>query len=204
MTENCLCSYTETGECFLTGRNGAPDVPGTIAALAGQAVAQAEAGADIVGPAAMIPGSVRAVRRALDESGHAGTGIMPHLILDSRLYDLYRKAMGAVPASGDVRAFQGSPARPGEAVNTGLTFVVEGAGMLLPEPAIFSTNLLIALKALCPVPLASFSVSGEYARFASPDGTDWRLLTELFIMLKRTGASQVITYTAVDLARAIS
>jgi porphobilinogen synthase len=74
MTETCLCSYTETGECHLAGRHGEAAVPGTIAALAEQAVAQADAGADIVGTAAMIRGSVRAVRRALDDAGHGEPG----------------------------------------------------------------------------------------------------------------------------------
>jgi porphobilinogen synthase len=203
ITETCLCSYTDTGECHLAGRHGEPDVPGTIAALAEQAVAQAAAGADIVGPAAMIPGSVRAVRRALDASGHPGTGIMPHLIFDSRLYDGYRTVMGAVPASGDARPFQARPGQPHGAVAAGLGFVAEGAGMLLLEPAVFCADVLVALRAACGVPLAPFSVSGEYARFAPADGRDWRLMTELCLMLKRSGASQIVTYAAADLAAAL-
>jgi porphobilinogen synthase len=203
MTETCLCSYTPAGECYLPGPGGKADVPATIAALADQAVAQADAGADIVGPAAMIPGTVRAARAALDETGHAVTGIMPHLILDSRLYDVYRAAMGAMPASGDVRAFQGNPSRPREAAAAGLAFIDEGAGMLLLEPAVLTTDILIGLRAACAVPLAPFSVSGEYARFAPPDGRDWRLLTEVFTMLKRAGADQIITYAAADLARSL-
>ena len=204
ITENCLCSYTPTGECYLPGPGGKPDLPATIAALAEQATAHAGAGADIIGPAAMIPGAVRAARAALDQAGHADTGIMPHLILDSRLYDPYRAAMGAVPASGDVRAFQGNPARPRDAINAGLAFVAEGAGTLLLEPALLTTDILIALHAACGVPVAPFSVSGEYTRFAPPDGRDWRLLTEVFTMLKRAGAAQIITYAADSLARTLS
>lgn len=203
MTETCLCSYTSTGECYLPGPGGTADVPATITALAEQAVAQADAGADIVGPAAMIPGTVRAARAALDQTGHAATAIMPHLILDSRLYDPYRAAMSAMPASGDVRAFQANPARPREAVSTGLAFAAEGASALLLEPALLTTDILVALKAACAVPIAPFSVSGEYARFAPPDGQDWRLLTEVFTMLKRAGADQIITYAAADLARTL-
>jgi porphobilinogen synthase len=159
---------------------------------------QAQAGADIVDPAAMIPGSVRAVRRAL--AGLPGTGIMPHLIFDSRLYNGYRKVMGAVPASGEARPFQAHPPRPGSAVEAGLGFVAERAGMLLLEPAVFSADVLIALRAACGVPLAPFSVSGEYAGFAPADGRDWRLMTKLFLMLKRAGARQIISYAAADLA----
>ena len=90
----------------------------------------------------------------------------------------------AVPASGDTRPFQADPARPDAAVQAGLGFVAEGAGMLLLEPAMFCADILLALKNACTVPLAPFSVSGEYTRLASGDG-DWRLLAELFIMLKR-------------------
>jgi porphobilinogen synthase len=74
--------------------------------------------------------------------------------------------------------------------------------MLLLEPALFSTGILVALKSACPVPLAPFSVSGEYARFAPEDGRDWRLLAEMFTMLKRAGAAQVITYAVAGLAAA--
>jgi porphobilinogen synthase len=127
---------------------------------------------------------------------------MLHLIFGSRLYDPYRRAMGAVPASGDAGPFQENPAWPGDAVTTGLAFLAEGAGMVLLEPAIFSTDILIALKSTCEVPLAPFSVSGEYARFGPADGRDW-LLAELFTMLKRAGASQIITYAAARLAEAL-
>lgn len=131
-------------------------------ALGEQAVAQAQAGADITGPAAMIPGIVRAVR-----------------------------------------PFKASPARPGGAVEAGLGFVGEGAGMLLLEPTVFCADVLITLRAACGVPLAPFSVSGEYARFAPADGHDWRLMTELFLMLKRSGASQIVTYAPADVAASL-
>jgi porphobilinogen synthase len=74
--------------------------------------------------------------------------------------------------------------------------------MLLLEPALFSTGIPVALRYSCRVPLAAFSVSGEHARFAPADGRDWRLLAEMFTMLKRAGAAQVITYAAEGLAAA--
>jgi len=137
MTETCLCSYTDSGECHLIDRAGRPDRLAAIEAIAEQAVAQAAAGADVVGPAAMINGSVSCVRRALDETGHSKVQIMPHLIFDSRLYDAYRQTMDAAPASGERRVFQIDPARPETAVRASLGFVDEGADMLLLEPALF-------------------------------------------------------------------
>jgi len=130
MTETCLCSYTDSGECHLIDRTGHPDRLATIEAIAEQAVAQAAAGADVVGPAAMINGSVSWVRRALDETGHSEVQIMPHLIFDLRLYNAYRQTMDAAPASGERRVFQIDPARPETAVRASLGFVDEGADML--------------------------------------------------------------------------
>jgi delta-aminolevulinic acid dehydratase/porphobilinogen synthase len=111
ITETCLCSYTDSGECHLIGWTGRPDLQATIEVIAEQAVAQAAAGADVVGPAAMISGSVSRVRQALDETNHPDVQIMPHLIFDSRLYDAYRQTMDATPASGERRVFQIDPAR---------------------------------------------------------------------------------------------
>lgn len=112
MTETCLCSYTDSGEYHLMDRTGHPDRLATIEILAEQAVAQAAAGADVVGPAAMISGSVSRIQQALEGTGHPEVQVMPHLIFDSRLYDAYRKTMDAAPASGERRVFQIDPARP--------------------------------------------------------------------------------------------
>jgi porphobilinogen synthase len=201
MTETCLCSYTDTGECHIGDQTGGPDIEATIEAIAEEAVVQAEAGADIVGPAAMLPGNVRRVRQALDGDGRSDVRIMPHLIFDSKLYDGYRRTMDAVPASGERRVFQVDPQRPTRAVQTSMDFIEEGADMLLLEPALFCVDVLIELKRICAVPLAPFSVSGEYTRLTC-DG-DHRLLCELFTMLKRAGSDQIITYAAADLARTL-
>ncbi|MBC6468043.1 hypothetical protein [Actinomadura alba] len=202
MTETCLCSFTDTGECHVGDDAGSPDIAATIEAIAEQAVVQAKAGADIVGPAAMLPGSVRRVRQALDDDGRSGIRIMPHLIFDSRLYDGYRRTMDAIPASGERRVFQVDPQRPTRAVRTSLEFIEEGADMLLLEPALFCADVLVALKRICAVPLAPFSVSGEYTRLMGADG-DHRLLFELFTMLKRAGSDHIITYAAAELARTL-
>ena len=196
MTETCLCSYTNSGECHVMDRTGRPDPQAAIDAIAEQAVAQAAAGADVVGPAAMIGGSVSRVRQALDGTGHAEV-----LIFHSTLYGAYRQTMDAIPVSGERRVFQIDPARPETAVRASLGFVDEGAEMLLVEPALFCVDVMIALQQACPVPIAPFSVSGEYLRLRSED--DGRLLVELFTMLKRSGADQIITYATADIARTL-
>lgn len=204
MTETCVCSHTDSGECWLANeRDGGMDLVRTTEVLAAQAVMQAEAGADIVGPAAMIPGSVQAVREALDDAGHRDVAIMPHLIFESGLYQGYRATMGATPQSG-MRAFQINPQRPEMAVHFALEMVREGADMILTEPALHTVDTLVRLKDKVPVPVVPFSVSGEYLRLTDrqPDGAlDVSGLVEAYTVLKRAGADRIITYGAMEIAR---
>lgn len=189
ITETCLCSYTRTGDCHLTRADGSIDLPATIEAIAGQAVTQAVAGADIVGPAGMVPGAVPACRRALDQAGYDRTRIMPHLIITSSLYAGYREAMNAAPASGQ-RAFQLPPAAAARAIRMGLRMLATGADALLLEPALFCADILTGLRAATAAALLPFSVSGEYLNLSS------EILVEEYTMLRRAGATQIITYAA--------
>ncbi|MGA6169082.1 hypothetical protein ACPEIF_02330 [Streptomyces sp. NPDC012600] len=203
MTETCVCQHNDSGECWLADKNGRMAVEETIEALGIQAVMQAEAGADIVGPAAMIPGSVREIREVLDVSGHMNVGIMPHLIFASSLYEGFRTSMGATPRSG-VRAFQIPPNQPEQAMHIARQMVDEGADMILTEPALHTVDTLVHLKDKIPVPLVPFSVSGEFQRLTDPgeDGErDVRPLVEAYTVLKRAGATRIITYAALEMAR---
>jgi porphobilinogen synthase len=195
--ETCLCSYTDTSDCHLTGPAGVPDLPATIEALTAQALVQAAAGADTVGPVAMIGGAVRSIRGALDTSGYSRVGIMPHLIFASGLYSGYRSAMDAASPSG-IREFQVRPGHPQQAVQAGLDFLSEGANALLLEPALFCADVLADLRRATTAPILPFSVSGEYTMLNQP------LLIELFTMLKRTGCDQIITYAADTIAETLA
>ncbi|MFF4701134.1 hypothetical protein [Streptomyces chattanoogensis] len=203
MTETCVCSHQDSGECWLADERGNMDLEETTEVLAAQAVMQADVGADIVGPAAMIPGSVRAVREALDAAGHKRVAIMPHLIFESSLYEGYRATMSAAPRSG-ARAFQISPNQPEHAVHVAREMVDEGADMILTEPALHTVDTLVHLKDKISVPLVPFSVSGEYLRLTDrrDDGErDMKGLIEAYTVLKRAGATRVITYGALEIAR---
>ncbi|WP_168714789.1 hypothetical protein [Streptomyces sp. A0592] len=205
MTETCVCPHNDSGECWLADTQGRMDLSETMEVLADQAVVQAEAGADIVGPAAMIPGSIRAVREALNAGGFADVAIMPHLIFESSLYEGYRATMGAVPRSG-TRAFQISPRRPEQAVHAARRMVDEGADMILTEPALHTVDTLLHLKDKVPVPVVPFSVSGEYLRLTDPapdGGREVKGLMEAYTVLKRSGADRIITYGALDIARVL-
>ncbi|MCD7438948.1 hypothetical protein K4B79_12010 [Streptomyces lincolnensis] len=205
MTETCLCSYTDTGHCYVTDRNGRPDIDATIDVTSRQAVTHAAAGADIVGPASMVLGTTKGARRALNETGHESVSIMPHVIFWSSLYDGFRLTMGATPKAGVDREFQISPGKPEQFIDTSLQLVGDGADMLLLEPALFSADVLTGLKQRTLAPLFPFSVSGEYTTLSHVDSEtgkrDVRRLVELFTMLKRAGAEASITYAALDIAR---
>ncbi|MFE2940358.1 hypothetical protein ACFXKG_15045 [Streptomyces sp. NPDC059255] len=208
MTETCLCSYTSDGLCYLAGAHGRPNVTATVEVTGRQAVAHAEAGADIVGPASMLLGTTAGARRALDESGHEGVSVMPHVIFWSSLYDGFRLTMRATPKSGTDREFQIHPGRADQFVDTALRLEADGADMLLLEPAMFTADVLATLRTLTRAPLFPFSVSGEYNSLTYVDPStgkrDVRRLVELFTMLKRAGASAGLTYAALDVARSLT
>lgn len=196
ITETCVCTHTDIGRCYLTDRNGLPDHSGTIEAIAEQATLHANAGADLIGPATAIPGGVRRIRQALDDLGLPDIGIMPHISLPSRLHNAYHSSM---PLTESQRTSQIDPAKPNQAVQIAQSFVDEGSDMLLLEPALFSADLLVGLRQVCPLPLAPFSPWNEYLRLREED--DVRLLVEFFTALKRSGADRILTPAATDIAK---
>lgn len=204
MTETCLCSYTDDGACYLSDRDGQPDVAATVDVTARQAVAHADAGADIVGPASMVLGTTGGARRALNETGHEDVAVMPHVIFWSSLYDGFRLTMGATPKAGINREFQINPTRPDQFIDAALRMEADGADMLLLEPAMYSADVLTTLAGLTRAPLFPFSVSGEYTTlsYLDPDTRrrEVRQLVELATMLKRAGAAATVTYAAMDIA----
>ncbi|MCP2258265.1 porphobilinogen synthase [Streptoalloteichus tenebrarius] len=207
MTETCLCSYTPDGVCYVTDDDGRPDVPATIDITARQAVVHAEAGADIVGPASMVTGTVAGVRAALDSTGFHTVSIMPHVIFWSHLYDRFRLTMGATPKAGTNREFQIHPGKADQFVETALQMVGDGADMILLEPALYCGDVLATLRQHTRVPLVPFSVSGEYTALTTVNEAglrDVRLLVELFTMLKRAGAHATLTYAALDIAQQLN
>lgn len=208
MTENCLCSYTADGNCFLATEDGRLDYQRTMDVLCAQAVAQAEAGADILGPAAMLEGVTSGVRAALDDTGHRAVALMPHVIFASRLYGGYRRAMQATPRTGNRTAFQIHPSKLEQALDYSIRCLHEGANMLLLEPALFTSDVLVRLRATTNAPLFPFSVSGEYSILARsqslPGGDRDAVLVEYLTTLKRAGAEAVITYAAQEVAQLLN
>jgi porphobilinogen synthase len=208
LTENCLCSYTEDRVCYVPQRTGHVDYTATLTALTEQARQQAASGADVIGPAGMIDGSVAAVRDELDRLGFRNVAIMPHLIFTSQLYAGYRQAMNATPRSGNRAAFQLHPTQADQAIELGLRWLAEGADMLLLEPAMHTLDVLVRLRLETTAPLVPFSVSGEHMQLTR----DGRLavseygnvLTEQLNVFKRSGAAMIVTYAAKEAARLLN
>jgi porphobilinogen synthase len=174
--------------------------------LAEAAVAYAEAGADVVGPSAMMDGQVAALREALDERGHESTAIMAYSSKhSSALYGPFREAAGSTPAFGDRRTYQMDAANGREAMREMELDAAEGADILMVKPAITSLDLLARASERFDLPLAAYQVSGEMAMLEAAAARGWldrqAVVTETLTAIRRAGAQILITYFAGDLAQ---
>jgi len=209
MADTCLCEYTDHGHCGPITADGSVDNDAALAALARTAVSQADAGADVVAPSAMMDGQVAAIRAALDAAGHSDTAIMAYASKTaSAFYGPFREAAGSAPAFGDRRGYQMDPANGREAVREMALDVAEGADILLVKPALPCLDLVAAARAQFDLPIAAYQVSGEYAMLRAAEQMGWldgrRAMTEAVTSIVRAGAGIVLTYAAADLARWIA
>jgi len=205
IADTCLCEYTDHGHCGPLLADGRVDNDATIELLARTAASQAEAGADIVAPSAMMDGQVAAIRHGLDHRGFTDTAILAYAAKTaSAFYGPFRDAAGSAPSFGDRRGYQMDPANGREAMREMVNDLAEGADMLLVKPAMPSLDILAAARASFDVPIGAYQVSGEYAAIEAAARNGWldrrRALTEATTSILRAGAGFVITYAAADLA----
>jgi porphobilinogen synthase len=206
VADTCLCEYTDHGHCGPLRPDGTVDNDAALRSLARTAVAQAEAGADIVAPSAMMDGQVAAIRAALDASGRRETAIMAYAAkAASAFYGPFREAADSAPAFGDRRSYQMEPGNGREARREIGLDVAEGADILLIKPALSQLDLVAAARAGWDIPVAAYQVSGEYAMLAAAAERGWldgrRAMLESLTAIVRAGAGIVITYAAADAAR---
>lgn len=197
-TEVCGCSWTDHGQCVLRTDAGGIDLDGTFDLMRRMAVQHAGAGADVVSPTAMLDGSVRAVRAALDEAGLRDVGVNPNLAIHSALYGPFKELMGTDPRAGHRRGLQLEPARADrDTLVQARRWIAEGADSLTLQPVLTAVDVLARLRADQEVPLVAYSTSGELAalRALGTEGT-----VEYHAMLKRTGADQILTFAAEEVA----
>lgn len=201
----CLCEYTSHGHCGVVENGEVLNDP-TLELLGKMALAQAEAGAEIVAPSDMMDGRVGFLRRALDEHGHAGTSIMAYAAkFASAFYGPFREAADSAPQFGDRRSYQMDPANAREAMREIETDIAEGADLVMVKPALAYLDLLRRARERFDLPLAAYNVSGEYAMVKAAVANGWldeqRVVLEILTGIKRAGADLIITYFAKDVCR---
>jgi porphobilinogen synthase len=207
ITDVCLCEYTSHGHCGIVEDGTVRNDP-TLELLARTAVSHAEAGADVVAPSDMMDGRVGAIREALDEASYIDTPIMAYSAkYASVFYGPFREAAGSAPQFGDRRGYQMDPANGIEAMREIALDIDEGADIVMVKPALPYLDIISRAKADFGVPLAAYSVSGEYAMIKAAGQLGWldekRAMMEALTSIRRAGADIVITYFAKDAARVL-
>ncbi len=188
---------------------GRVDNDATLPLYAEVAVAQAVAGADVIAPSGMMDGQVGAIRAALDSSGFTDTAILAYAAkYASALYGPFREAAEVTIADGgDRRGYQQDPANRREALAEVTLDVAEGADMVMVKPALTNLDVIAAVRAAFPVPVAAYHVSGEYAMVKAASERGWidgpAVALEQITAVKRAGADFVLTYFAAELAEVV-
>lgn len=204
ITDLCLCEYTSHGHCGVVV-GGEVDNDATLPLLARTAVSQARAGADMVAPSDMMDGRVAFVRDALDEAEFPHIPIMAYSAkYCSAFYGPFRDAAKSAPRFGDRRSYQMDPPNAVEAIREVNMDIEEGADIVMVKPALPYLDVIARLSALIDVPLAAYSVSGEYSMVKAAVQKGWldekRIITEILTSIKRAGADIIITYHARQMA----
>jgi porphobilinogen synthase len=207
IADTCLCEYTSHGHCGVV-REGEVLNDESLELLARTAVSQAQAGADIVAPSAMMDGQVGAIREALDDEGFEHIAIMSYAVkYASAFYGPFREAADSAPAFGDRRAYQMDAANAREAMREAELDYTEGADMLMVKPATAYLDILKTVRDRFDLPLAAYHVSGEYAMIKAAAQRGWiderRVMLETLTSIKRAGADIIITYYAQEAVRAL-
>jgi len=205
ITDVCLCEYTSHGHCGVI-KGESVDNDETLKILAKVALSHAEAGSDMVAPSDMMDGRVRVIRDELDRNGYCEIPIMSYSAkYASSLYGPFRVAAESKPQFGDRRSYQMDFPNKREALKEIELDINEGADIVMVKPALFYLDIISLAKERFSVPIAGFSVSGEYlmVKEASKAGfIDYKgSVIELTTSIKRAGADIIITYFAKDIAK---
>ncbi len=216
ISDMCFCEYTDHGHCGIINTPASvhhnPALPEgyllndpTLELLGRAAVVHAAAGADIIAPSGMIDGMVAAIRRSLDGASFQHVAILSYAVkYASGFYGPFREAAESPPAFGDRSQYQMDPANRREALKEAAQDVAEGADMLMVKPALPYLDVLSAVAAAFPLPVAAYQVSGEYAMLHAAARNGWldlrRCALESLVAIKRAGADMILTYFARDAA----
>ncbi|MBA2418331.1 MAG: porphobilinogen synthase [Nocardioidaceae bacterium] len=205
MSDLCLDEFTDHGHCGVLDDRGRVDNDATLAIYAQMGVAQAQAGAQMVGPSGMMDGQVGAIRTALDAAGFADTSILAYATkYASAFYGPFREAVRS-SLRGDRHTYQQAPANIVESLRETALDVAEGADIVMVKPALGYLDVLVAVRAAVDVPVAAYNVSGEYAMVEAAAAHGWidreRAIDETIVSIRRAGADIVLTYWATEVAQ---
>ena len=202
----CSCEYTDHGHCGPLDPAGRVINDAAVAGYAREAIVYADAGCDVVAPSGMMDGQVAAIRAALDDAGHADTGIVAYAAkYASAFYGPFRDAAESGMEFGDRSGYQMDPANRRESFREVTLDLAEGADAVMVKPALPYLDIVADLVGALDVPVAAYHVSGEYAMVHAAGERGWldadRAMHESVLSIRRAGASPILTYAAVDLAR---
>ena len=201
----CMCEYTSHGHCgILSGHE--VDNDATLPLLARESVVYSEAGADVIAPSDMMDGRVGAIRTALDAAEYSDRVIVSYAAkYASAYYGPFRDAADSAPEFGDRRGYQMDPANGDEALREVALDLDEGADVVMVKPALAYLDIVWRVKQEFGVPVAAYSVSGEFSLIQAAAANDWvelqRIAMETLLSIRRAGADIILTYFAKDAAR---
>ena len=207
MSDVCLCQYTSSGHCGLI-KDGSVDNDSSLETLSKIAISQAEAGADIVSPSAMMDGQVKSIRHGLDNEGFSKVAIMSHSAKHrSNFYSPFRDAAECAPKFGDRKTYQVPYTNPREAMREVESDINEGVDIVMIKPALTYLDLIGETKRRFNVPVSAYSVSGEYALVKGAAMQGWideeNMTNEILHSIKRAGADMIVTYFAKSAAASL-
>ncbi|MFD5824262.1 porphobilinogen synthase [Lentzea sp. NPDC060358] len=205
MSDCCLDEFTDHGHCGVLAADGTVDNDATLEVYGEMAVAQARAGAHVVGPSGMMDGQIAFIRNALDAAGFQDTGVLAYAAkYASAFYGPFRDAVESQLA-GDRKTYQQDPANAREALREVQLDLAEGADMVMVKPALLYLDVLRSVAEISDVPVAAYQISGEYAMIEAAARNGWidreRSILESLTSIRRAGADIVLTYWAVEAAR---
>ena len=205
ITDVCMCEYTSHGHCgVLCGSEVNNDE--TLKLLAKTALSHVQAGADMVAPSDMMDGRVLAIRNTLDDNGFQNIPVMSYAVkYASAFYGPFREAAGSAPSFGDRKSYQMDFHNSREGIREAMLDVEEGADIIMVKPAMSFLDMVTKVRDVVSVPVAAYSVSGEYAMVKAAAARGWideeRIICEMAASVSRAGAQIYLTYYAEELAR---
>ena len=205
MSDLCLDEFTDHGHCGVLTADGVVDNDATLEIYAQMGVAQAEAGADVLGPSGMMDGQVRVIREALDDAGRTDTAILAYAAkYSSAFYGPFRDAVDSA-LQGDRKTYQMDPANRTEGLLEVSLDLEEGADMVMVKPAMSYLDIVRDVADMADVPVSAYQISGEYAMIEAAAANGWidrkAAIIESVLSIRRAGADTVLTYWAAELAR---